>query len=88
MPAPLSDFTDPQKDAADMHCESHTKTRHAAIEEYAAQLARIESALTRMELGCYGVCTCCEENISLSRLKADPATATCQNCKEPENLTA
>jgi len=50
-------------------------------------LARIESALARMEAGRYGLCTGCDARIPLTRLKADPAIATCADCKEPENLS-
>tara|TARA_R110000796_G_scaffold251274_2_gene382275 strand:- start:254 stop:655 length:402 start_codon:yes stop_codon:yes gene_type:complete len=57
------------------------------LKKYAEQLARIESALARMEAGNYGLCTNCESRIALTRLKADPAIATCADCKEPENLT-
>ena len=57
------------------------------LEKYAEQLARIESALARMEAGRYGLCTGCDARIPLTRLKADPAIATCADCKEPENLS-
>lgn len=61
--------------------------RTISLEQYAQQLARIESALARMEAGRYGICTGCEGRIPLDRLKADPAIATCADCKEPETLT-
>ena len=57
------------------------------LQKYAEQLARIESALARMESGHYGICTGCDGRIPLTRLKADPAIATCADCKEPETLT-
>jgi hypothetical protein len=58
-----------------------------SLEKYAQQLARIESALARMESGRYGFCTGCDSRIPLTRLRADPATETCADCKEPATLT-
>jgi RNA polymerase-binding transcription factor DksA len=57
------------------------------LKKYAEQLARIESALARMEAGNYGLCTGCDGRIPLTRLRADPAIATCADCKEPKYLT-
>ncbi|MEE2922953.1 MAG: TraR/DksA C4-type zinc finger protein [Pseudomonadota bacterium] len=40
-----------------------------------------------MESGRYGFCTGCDSRIPLTRLRADPATETCADCKEPATLT-
>gem|GEM_PF-438604 len=59
-----------------------------ALEKYAEQLARIESALDRMDAGHYGICTGCNSPISLKRLDADPAVETCSDCRAPATLTS
>jgi DnaK suppressor protein len=42
----------------------------------------ILSALARMDEGSYGVCLCCDDEISLKRLQAIPWTALCIRCQE------
>lgn len=44
------------------------------------QLARIASALARIDAGDYGYCVVCDEEIPLARLRHDPATPTCITC--------
>lgn len=44
------------------------------------QLAAIETALDRLEAGCYGVCTRCGKPIGRDRLAARPAALTCIEC--------
>jgi DnaK suppressor protein len=45
-----------------------------------AELARIASALERLEQGEYGYCVTCGEPIAAKRLELDPATPLCVNC--------
>jgi DnaK suppressor protein len=45
-----------------------------------AELARIASALERLEQGDYGYCVTCGEPIAPRRLELDPATPLCVNC--------
>jgi DnaK suppressor protein len=45
-----------------------------------AELARIASALERLEQGEYGYCVTCGEAIAPKRLELDPATPVCINC--------
>jgi DnaK suppressor protein len=45
-----------------------------------AELARIASALERLEQGEYGHCVSCGEPIAQKRLELDPATPLCVNC--------
>jgi DnaK suppressor protein len=47
-----------------------------------AELARIESALERIEGGEYGDCVSCGEPIAPKRLELDPATPLCLSCAE------
>jgi len=46
------------------------------------QIDAIKEALQRINVGEYGVCEGCEEEIPLGRLKAVPFTRTCVRCKE------
>ena len=46
----------------------------------AAERARIEAALRRIDSGDYGSCTACGEGIGADRLAADPAVALCADC--------
>lgn len=45
-----------------------------------AELAKIDAALKRIEIGNYGTCVICEEPISKERLDAVPHAAKCRNC--------
>ncbi len=44
------------------------------------EIARIESALARIESGDYGWCAVCGEPIGARRLEPDPATPVCVAC--------
>lgn len=44
-------------------------------------LNKINSAITRMENGCYGICASCGCSIGESRLKAMPYAVLCVDCK-------
>ena len=44
------------------------------------KLQRIESALTRLQNGEFGLCIICGEDIQESRLKYDPTIPTCIAC--------
>ena len=46
------------------------------------ELARIDSALKRLDEGEYGYCVSCGEPIALKRLELDPATPVCVECAE------
>jgi len=45
-----------------------------------AAMARIRSALARLDAGTYGLCLDCEEDIEERRLAFDPATPLCLAC--------
>lgn len=47
-------------------------------------IQKIQQALERIEIGSYGICESCGEDISILRLKARPVTAKCIPCKEEE----
>jgi DnaK suppressor protein len=46
----------------------------------ARELADIDTALRRLELGTYGPCTLCGRHISAERLRALPHAEYCQRC--------
>jgi len=46
------------------------------------ELVRISKALKRLELGEYGECTSCGEDIAAGRLEIDPAAILCIRCAE------
>jgi DnaK suppressor protein len=47
------------------------------------QILKIDGALRRINLGEYGKCFICEEEIDLRRLSVDPTITRCMNCEEP-----
>lgn len=47
-------------------------------------IQKINGALRRIEMGEYGKCFICEEELDLSSLSADPTTTRCANCIEEE----
>jgi DnaK suppressor protein len=70
------DFVDQASDDNEVHV-------NIRLLQTDAKLARaIESALSRIEDGSYGVCTMCGQDISIVRLKAVPWTSVCIECKE------
>ena len=48
----------------------------------------IEDALQRIDLGEYGICEECEEEIGVGRLKVMPFTRLCVRCQEDLEKTA
>lgn len=45
---------------------------------------KIDEALKKLELGEFGVCEDCGDDIDLARLKARPITKLCISCKETQ----
>ena len=63
----------------------HASERDMAIgnlERGSARLREVRSALERIELGSFGICVDCEEEISMKRLAAVPWTTSCLICRE------
>lgn len=44
------------------------------------EMIKIDAAFNNMQIGMYGLCSDCEEPISLERLKNDPTIQRCNNC--------
>jgi DnaK suppressor protein len=52
------------------------------------KLVAIEEALERIDLGTYGICDSCEEEIPVERLKAMPFTRLCVQCQSEREMEA
>lgn len=62
-----------------------TSEREIAIgnlERESERLHEVRAALRRIDLGTYGICLDCNEEISINRLAALPWTASCLVCRE------
>ncbi len=70
------DFVDQASDDNEVHVNIRLRQTDAKL------LRAIESAISRIDNGTFGVCTSCEEEISISRLNAVPWTSLCLQCKE------
>jgi DnaK suppressor protein len=63
----------------------HAQERDMAIgnlERGSARLSEVRSALQRIQLGSFGICVDCEEEIGMKRLAAVPWTTSCLVCRE------
>ena len=49
-------------------------------------LKKINESLQKIQVGTFGVCDCCEEDIELSRLEVRPTANLCISCKENEEI--
>jgi len=70
------DFVDQASDDNEVHVNLRLLQIDAKL------LRAIEAAIERIDNGNYGICTSCEEEISMARLKAVPWTSVCIECKE------
>jgi RNA polymerase-binding transcription factor len=70
------DFVDQASDDNEVHVNIKLRQTDAKL------LRAIESAISRIDNGVYGVCTECEAEISFARLFAVPWTSVCIGCKE------
>lgn len=53
-----------------------------ALDRDSKLLREVRSALIRVDAGTYGICSDCEEDISLRRLTAVPWAASCIVCRQ------
>ena len=76
--------------AVDTSPDEFDRIQHAADREHvirnmernSSRLLETGKALERIELGTFGVCTSCEEDIHPKRLAAVPWAALCISCQE------
>lgn len=59
----------------------------AEIDRDAAELRRIDGAMSRIAAGTYGQCVECSQQIPLARLQAEPTAARCVKCQELHEKT-
>jgi DnaK suppressor protein len=52
---------------------------------WSQELARIESALARIDRGTFGTCALCDEEIAPGRLQANPAIPLCIRCAQTKS---
>ena len=52
------------------------------IQMHSETLARVDHALGRLDIGQYGLCTECGDEISVPRLNALPFAVRCQSCEQ------
>lgn len=52
---------------------------------WSREIARIDSALARIERGTYGYCALCDEEIAPGRLQANPAIPLCIKCAQTQS---
>ncbi len=72
------DLNEPTADVNDVASSIEAFEENAAVEvELEARLLEVAVALTRMEVGSYGVCRICGAPIEDARLNANPAAPTC-----------
>ena len=50
------------------------------VEQSVAHLKRIDAALCQMDLGLYGLCSDCEDPLSIELLEQDPTLQRCPRC--------
>jgi len=53
-----------------------------ALDRDSKLLREVRSALMRVDAGTYGICSDCQEDISMKRLTAVPWTASCIVCQQ------
>jgi len=53
-----------------------------ALDRDSKLLREVRSALIRVDAGTYGICSDCQEDISMKRLTAVPWTASCIVCQQ------
>ncbi len=52
----------------------------ALVSQARGHLAEIDAAITRLDVGTYGVCERCGQPIGVARLRARPVARTCITC--------
>jgi len=77
-PATLNELTDASDDAVVEFALGYYAQRS---NNTLSQLERVDAALADMVLGLYGVCSECEEPLSLDQLRTDPASRRCPKCE-------
>lgn len=51
------------------------------VEQRVMRLKRLDAALCQMDLGLYGLCSDCEEPLTIDQLEQDPTLQRCPSCE-------
>ncbi len=71
-------LNEPTADENDVASSIEAFEENVAVEvELEARLMEVDSALTRIEVGSYGICRICGSAVEDARLHANPAAPTC-----------
>lgn len=88
-----SDNLESQKKAAILDALSHADFVDYActivdptLEPLLVELRRIDAALCQCDIGLYGICSDCEEQIETHRLTKDPCVQRCENCEKKRQM--
>ncbi|MCR4261147.1 MAG: TraR/DksA C4-type zinc finger protein [Candidatus Colwellbacteria bacterium] len=77
------DFGDsPGRDNEEADEGEAAANRLANIISLKESIANIDVSLTKMDLGTYGVCAKCGEEIELELLEVNPESTSCKECKD------
>jgi DnaK suppressor protein len=83
-------WTEPKEESPDLVDQaSRESDRDLTLrmrERESRLLAKIEDALARLEMGGFGICEECGEEIAEKRLKARPITTLCIQCKQEQEV--
>ncbi len=72
-----------EQDSAEQAAQLGNVAVVSALEaEAVQQIAEIDAALQRLEIGTYGICVGCGEPIGEGRLRVRPAATQCRDCAE------
>jgi len=58
------------------------KVENPSITHQISEMKNIDAALNNMQIGMYGLCADCEEEIETARLNLDPTTQRCLACQK------
>ncbi|MDI6778105.1 MAG: TraR/DksA C4-type zinc finger protein [Patescibacteria group bacterium] len=76
-------FTEIERDPEENADEMEMYESNLAVDEtMKAELEKIDAALSRMKSGTYGICSNCQKEIPLERLRAYPQADTCLDCQK------
>ncbi|MDR3346281.1 MAG: RNA polymerase-binding protein DksA [Campylobacteraceae bacterium] len=76
------DISDARDDVDFATLNVSTLIDQALSVQQSKELFEIEYALAKIQIGTYGVCEMCEEDISMQRLKIKPHAKYCIVCRE------
>jgi DnaK suppressor protein len=84
----VAEWTEPKEETPDLadqaSRESETDLTLRMRERESRLIAKIEEALVRLEMGEFGICEECGEDIGEKRLRARPVTTLCIKCKQEQ----